>query len=166
VKRRIVITAVPILFGLGAASCAGLDQVGSAAQRMSAWVRGTSLGADIGTLVADNARVPRDVANGTGAVHAACATMEQDAARANGELPSPDAQVTYWLSAAYGLEGTAATECYNAGSTNKKLLVEAERNMARAEALFSRALIRTQSIDGRLPSTTTTTDNGPISIFG
>jgi hypothetical protein len=133
---------------------------------MSVWVKGTGFGEDVGTLIADNARVPKDVKNGTGAVHAACGTMEDDADMANGELPTPDGEVTNWLSTAYGLEGTAATECYNAGSTNKKLLAESARNAKKAEALYSRVLIRIQSIDGRIPTTTTTTDNGPISIFG
>ena len=45
-------------------SCAGADQEGSPAHRMSVWVSGTSFGEDIGTLVADNARVPKDVPNG------------------------------------------------------------------------------------------------------
>ena len=49
-------------------SCAGADQEGSAAHQMSVWVSGTGFGQDIGTLVADNARVPEDVANGTGAI--------------------------------------------------------------------------------------------------
>jgi hypothetical protein len=153
-----------VLLGVGAASCAGEDQQGSPSHRMSVWVKGTTLGEDIGTLVADNARLPKEKSQG--AVHAACGTMEDDADMANDELPSPDVQITVWLSTAYGLEGTAATECYNSGGSNQKLLAEAERNIAKANALYSRALIRIDSIDGRVPSTTTTTNNGPISIFG
>ena len=164
--RRIRAIVLLVLIAVGAASCAGEDQIGTAAHRMSSWVKGTGLGEDIGTLMADNARLPNDVRNGTGAVHAACGTMEDDAEMANGELPSPDAQVTIWLSTAYGLEGAAGTTCFNAGSTNKKRLAEAERDTAKAEALYGRVIIRIQSIDGRLPSTTTTTENGPISIFG
>ena len=164
--RRILTVAVLVLFAVGVASCAGQDQSGSAAQRLSAWVKGTGFGEDVGTLMADNARIPKAVRNGTGAVHGACATMLDDAEMANGELPTPDPQVTAWLSSAYSLEGDAANECYNAGSTNKKLLAKAEKAGAKAQALFSRALIRIQSIDGRVPSTTTTTENGPISIFG
>ena len=38
-------------------SCAGADQQGSPAHRMSVWVSGTGFGEDIGTLIADNARV-------------------------------------------------------------------------------------------------------------
>ena len=164
--KRLLPVVLMLLAGVTAASCAGQDQIGSASHRMSVWVKGTGLGEDIGTLMADNARVPEDVKNGTGAVHAGCGAMEDDADMANDELPTPDGEVTDWLSTAYGLEGTAATECYNAGSMNEKLLAESARNAKKAEALFSRALIRIQSIDGRIPATTTTTDNGPISIFG
>jgi hypothetical protein len=127
---------------------------------------GTGLGGDIGTLNADNARVALVVPNGTGAVHAACGTIEVDADMANGELPSPDAQVTDWLSAAYGLEGAAGTQCYNAGATNRGLLAQSARNTAKAHALFQRALIRIQSIIGKPVATTTTTDNATGGIFG
>jgi hypothetical protein len=164
VKRRLLTITLLALLGVGAASCAGEDQVGSAAHRMSVWVKGTNLGGEIGTLKADNARVPKE--KGAGGFHAACGTMEDDADMGNQELPSPDFKVTDWLSSAYGLEGAAATECYDSGGSNTKLLAESARKAAKAEALFSRALIRIQSIDGRVPSTTTTTDNGPIGIFG
>ena len=151
---------------VGAASCAGEDQMGSPAHRMSVWVKGTGFGEDIGTLVADNARIPRS-ANGTGAMHAACGTMEDDADMANGELPTPDAQVTDWLSDAYGLEGDGGHRLLQRRvAPTRSCWPRPRRHTAKAQALFSRALIRIQSIDGRLPSTTTTTDNGPSSIFG
>ena len=154
------------LLAVGAASCAGEDQMGSASHRMKVWVSGTTLGEYIGTLQADNARVPKDVRNGTGAVHAACGTMEDDAEQANTELPSPDYQVTLWLSNAYGLEGTASTECYDAGSTDQALLTKAYKDAAKADALFLKVEARIRSLDGRPVSTTTTTDNNPVSIFG
>ncbi len=147
-------------------SCAGADQQGSAAHRMSVWVSGTTLGQDIGTLQADNARVPKDVANGTGAVHAACGTLLNDAEMANTNLPSPDPDVTALLTQAYGLEGTAANQCYDAGATNTKLLAQSEHNAIKAEALFNQALQRIRQIDGHTVSTTTTTDNSSGGIFG
>jgi hypothetical protein len=147
-------------------SCAGADQQGSAAHRMSVWVSGTTLGQDIGTLQADNARVPKDVANGTGAVHAACGTLLNDAEMANTNLPSPDPDVTALLTQAYGLEGTAANQCYDAGATNTKLLAQSEHNAIKAEALFNQVLQRIRQIDGRTVSTTTTTDNSSGGIFG
>jgi len=133
---------------------------------LSVWVSGTQLGGDIGTLIADNARIPKEVPNGAGAVHSGCGALEDDAEMANDELPAPDSQVTDWLSKAYGLEGTAGTECYNAGATNTSLLDRSYRAMREAEGLFDRVLIRVQSIDGKVVSTTTTTDNSPGSIFG
>jgi hypothetical protein len=166
VKRRLLSAVLVVLVGVGVASCAGEDQMGSASHRMSVWVKGTGLGENIGTLVADNARLPKVVPNGTKAVHGACGTMLDDAEQANGELPTPDTQVTHWLSTAYNLEGSAANQCFDAGSTDKKLLAKAEKEMTKAQGLYSRALIRIESIDGREPSTTTTTENGPISIFG
>jgi hypothetical protein len=167
-RRRFLVPSLVLITGcaLTLTSCAGADQEGSAAHRMSVWTSGTTLGADIGTLIADNARIPKDVPNGTGAVHAACATMLNDAEMANTNLPSPDPDVTALLTKAYNDEGTAANECYSAGATNKKLLEESARNGIRAEALYQEVLQRIRQIDGRTVSTTTTTDNSSGSIFG
>ena len=134
---------------------------------MSVWVSGTGLGQDIGTLVADNARVPKDVANGTGAVHAACGTLLNDAEMANTKLPSPDPDVTDLLTKAYGLEGTAANECFDAGATNKKLLASPTANAIKAEALYQQALAAHPCRStAESSSTTTTTDNSAGGIFG
>lgn len=167
-SRRVLVASLVLMIGcaLTLTSCAGADQEGSAAHRMSVWVSGTSLGEDIGTLVADNARVPKDVANGTGAVHAACGTLLNDAEMANSNLPSPDPDVTDLLTNAYNDEGTAANQCYDAGTTNQKLLAQSERNTIKAEALYQQVLQRIRQIDGRTVSTTTTTDNSSGSIFG
>ena len=98
-RRRVLVPSLVLMTGcaLTLTSCAGADQQGSAAHRMSVWVSGTSLGEDIGTLIADNARIPKDVPNGTGAVHAACGTLLNDAEMANTNLPSPDPEVTALL---------------------------------------------------------------------
>lgn len=167
-SRRIppALLALLVASALTLTSCAGADQQGSAAHRMSVWVSGTSFGEDIGTLVADNARVPKDVSNGTGAVHAACGTLVSDAEQANGELPAPDPDVTGLLTRAYGLEGTAGTECYNAGATDEKLLTESYHNAIKAEALYQQVLQRIRAIDGHVPSTTTTTNNSTGGVLG
>jgi hypothetical protein len=159
-RGRVLVTSLVLMTGcaLTLTSCAGADQQGSAAHRMSVWVSGTTLG--------DNARVPKDVANGTGAVHAACGTLLNDAEMANTNLPSPDPDVTTLLTQAYGLEGTAGNQCYDAGATNKKLLTQSEHNAIKAEALFDQVLQRIRQIDGRTVSTTTTTDNSSGGVFG
>lgn len=167
-KRRFLVTSVVLMLGsaLTLTSCAGADQQGDAAHRMSVWVSGTSLGADIGTLIADNARVPKVAPNGSGALHAACSTMLNDAEMANTELPSPDPDVTDLLTQAYGLEGTAANACYDAGGAHTKLLTESVRDSIKAEALYNEVLQRIRQIDGKVVSTTTTTDNTTGGIFG
>jgi hypothetical protein len=167
-RPRFLVPSLVLMTGcaLTLTSCAGADQQGTAAHRMSVWTTGTTLGEDIGTLIADNARVPKDVPNGTGAVHAACATTLNDAEMANTNLPSPDPEVTELLTKAYGLEGTSANQCFTAGATDKKLLAQSARNGIKAEALFQQVLQRIRQIDGRTVSTTTTTDNSSGSIFG
>ena len=142
--------------------------MGTPAHRMSVWVTGTNLGQDIGTLVADNARIPKVVPNGTGAVHAACGTLVTDAEMANTELPSPDPEVTELLTKAYGLEGTVGNQCYDAGTTNPELLARSARNAIKAEALYDEVLQRIRAIDGKVPATTTTVGNSGNSggIFG
>ena len=171
-RRRFLVPSLVLVTGcaLTLTSCAGADQEGSPAHRMSVWVSGTSLGEDIGTLVADNARVPKDVANGTGAVHAACSTLLNDSEMANSSLPSPDPDVTELLTKAYGLEGTAANQCFDAGATNQKLLAESQHNGVKAEALYQEALQRIRVVDGQVPVTTTTAGNtgnsGIGGIFG
>ena len=166
--RRFLVTSVVLTFGSAVAltSCAGADQQGDAAQRMSAWVVGTSFGSDVGTLVADNARVPLVARNGSGALHAACSTTLNDAEMAYAELPSPDADVNQYLNSAYMLEQTAANDCYEAGGPDTKLLTESVRDGIKAQALFNEALQRIRQIDGKAVSTTTTTDNSAGGILG
>lgn len=168
--RRLQVAPVLVLVltvALTLTSCAGADQQGSAAHRMSVWVKGTGLGADIGTLVADNARIPKAAPNGSGALHGACATLLSDAEMANGELPSPDPQVTAWLSQAYTFEATAGNQCYDAGGPHTSLLSHAEHNAIKAEALYAQVLQRIRQLDGVTVSTTTTTESGnPGGIFG
>jgi hypothetical protein len=170
VNARLVLASLAFttLAAMALTSCAGEDQMGSPAHRMSVWVNGTNFGQDIGTLVADNARIAKVVPNGSGAVHAACGTLVTDAEMANTELPSPDPEVTALLTQAYGLEGTVGNECYDAGSTNKKLLSQSARDAIKAEAIYNEVLQRIRAIDGKVPVTTTTAGNSGNSggIFG
>ena len=84
-------------------------------------------------------------------MHAACSTLLNDAEMANTNLPSPDPDVTALLTKAYGLEGTAANQCYDAGTTNKSLLAQSERNTIKAEALYQEALQRGTRHHGQAP---------------
>ena len=166
-SRRFLVVLLVLLSGsaLTLTSCAGEDQEGSSSHRMSVWVSGTGFGDDVGTLVADNARIAKVAPNGAGALHAACSTMINDAEMANSNLPSPDPTVTDLLTQAYGLEGTAGNDCYN-GDTSHTLLVEAERTGIKADALYNEVVQRIRVIDGRPPVTTTTSGNSGNSGIG
>jgi hypothetical protein len=168
-RAAVALLALLPVSALALTSCAGADQEGSSAHRMSVWVDGTGFGADIGTLVADNARIAKVAPNGSGALHAACSTMINDAEMANSSLPSPDPTVTDLLTQAYGLEGTTGNDCYE-GASNPKLLTQAERDGIKADALYQEAVQRIRAIDGKAPVTTTTSGNtgnsGVGGIFG
>ncbi|HVT41390.1 MAG TPA: hypothetical protein VHD39_00300 [Acidimicrobiales bacterium] len=146
-------------------ACAGADQEGSAAHRMSVWVNGTGFGAEIGTLIADNARIAKVAPNGSGALHAACSTMINDAEMANSSLPSPDPTVTDLLTQAYGLEGTAGNECYD-GASDPSQLTRAEHDGIKADALYQEVVQRIRTITGKAPVTTTTSGNTGNSGIG
>lgn len=167
--RALVASLVLCSAALALSACAGADQEGSVAHRMSVWVNGTNFGGDIGTLVADNARIAKVAPNGAGALHAACSTMINDAEMANSSLPSPDPTVTDLLTQAYGLEGTTGNDCYN-GASNPKLLAESEHDGIKADALYDEVIQRIRAIDGKAPVTTTTSGNsgnsGVGGIFG
>jgi len=122
--RRIALAAVTVLGAVTLAACAGPDEQGSASQRMKAWSSSTEFGGSIATLRADSARIAQVVADrsGTGAIHADCALLLQDAGAANDNLPTPDTTVTNQLSNAYADEGSAANDCYNAGTPTPSFL--------------------------------------------
>jgi len=170
-RRRSLAACIVLLSAsaLALSSCAGADQQGSAAQRMTAWVDGTGLGGSIGTLVADNARIAEVAPRGSGALHAACGTIVSDAASANSNLPSPDPTVTELLAQAYGLEGTVGDDCYD-GAGDHALLIKSEHDGIKADALYEEALQRIRVVDGKAPVTTTTSGNtgnsGIGGIFG
>jgi hypothetical protein len=125
---------------------------------MSVWVDGTNFGEVVGTLVADNARIAKAAPNGSGALHAACATLINDAETATGSLPTPDPTVTELLTRAYSLEGAAGNGCYGAAGKPAQLR-QAERDGIKADAIYDEVIRRIRAIDGTAPVTTTTSGN-------
>ena len=111
--------------------------------------------------MADNARVAKVVAQRHGRRSTPrAATMLNDAEMANASLPSPDPDVTDLLTKAYGLEGTAGNDCYDAGATDTEAPDHVRRATAsRPRRSTSEVVQRIRQIDGRTPVTTTTTGN-------
>ena len=167
-RRRFLVASLVLMTGaLTLTSCAGADQEGSEAHRMSVWVSGTSFGEDIGTLIADNARVPEDVPNGTGAVHAACGTLLNDAEMANTESAVAGPRRDRPPHPGLRPRGRRGERVLRRGKPRtRSCWPQSERNGIKAEALYDQVLQRIRQIDGKVVSTTTTTDNSAGGIFG
>jgi hypothetical protein len=155
--------AAVVAIGIGAYFAYGTtDRSGSAAEQLKSWVQGTNLGQSIGTVVGDAARVRAALAahRGSGVVHTDCGVLLTDAQQANGELPTPDTQLTDLLSSGYALAYDAGYDCYNSAGTNAALVAKASRERIEAEAKLQQAVNLVGQILGSPLSTTTTTQPG------
>lgn len=140
----------------------GTPNTGSTAKQVRAWVRGSGLGQSIGTVVGDAARVRTAIAahDDTGVLHSVCGVLVADSQSANGELPTPDHQLTDLLSSGYTLAYDAGNDCYDSGGTNRKLLAHSVRERIEAEAKLQQAVTLVDQLTGVTLSTTTTTQPG------
>ena len=150
------------------AACTPADQSGRPSVRVSSWVASTQLGQSVGTVLGDASRVTTATREhrSTAVMHTICAVLLNDVEAANSDLPSPDLRLTTLLSDAYGLEGDAANDCYDAGSTNAALQAKSARERSRAQTLLLQALARVARVTGHPVSTTTTVASGGGGIFG
>jgi hypothetical protein len=141
---------------------------GSQSQALRAWVSGSSLGSSIGTVLGDSARVSRAVATHQQAtvIHTVCGVLVADAETANGNLPSPNGQLSTTLADAYQLAYDAGNDCYASGGTNHTLLARSARERAGAVAKLNAALAIVTQATGEQLSTTTTTEPGSGGLFG
>lgn len=144
----------------------GTGTTGTPREQVRAWVSGTGLGQSLGTVVGDAARVRLAVAEhkDSGVLHTDCGVLLTDAESANGELPTPNAQLTALLSSGYALANDAGYDCYNSGGTNKRQLAKATKERIQAEAKLQQAVTLVDQLTGVTLSTTTTTqpDDGDM----
>jgi len=76
-----------------------------------------------------------------------CAVLDLESTEANSSLPTPDNETTNLLGHAYGALGTAANECYDAG-TNAALRAKALAALGRGVAGLAEASARITSVLG------------------
>jgi hypothetical protein len=146
----------------------GATQAGGPRQQLRAWVSTNQVGQSIGTLTDDVSNVNKALAEhkGSGTLHTLCAGLQNDAQTANGNLPTPDTQLTQVLAHAYTLDYDAGGYCYRAGGTGNPLDVRSSADATQAGHLLIQALARIQDVTGTAVSTTTTTQPGGASVFG
>lgn len=165
----VVAGAGVLAVGVGAFLAYGaLGPTGTPRQQLTGWVQASQFGQTVGTLEGDAARVTLAVARreDTGTIHTDCGVLLTDAQSANGDLPTPNRQLTVTLSHGYTLEYEAGNNCYSAGATGTALLEKSAGQRSEAHADFVRALGLAEQVLGRSVPTTTTTEPGGGGIFG
>ncbi len=168
--RWSVVAAAVVIVGIGVGAYFAYGQTnhsGSPTAQLRSWVDGTDLGQSIGMVMGDAARVQvaLEQHKAVGVVHTVCGVLLTDAQSANGELPTPDTELTNLLSSGYALAYDAGGDCYDSGGTNRALVAKALRERIKAEAKLTQALDLVDRLLGSVLSTTTTTQP-PTGILG
>ena len=156
--RAVVLVAVcglvPALAG-----CAGQEQSGSPASRVSTWVDGSGAGGSIGAVGDDLRTVGTalDEHQSAGVLRTLCAVLGTDALAGNDSLVTPDQQLTDDLSSAYDAAYAAGEDCYRGAGGDARSEAGFTAQRARATAGLAAAMARIRTVTGQVPSTTTTT---------
>ena len=138
--------------------CAGQEQSGAPAQRVSTWLGAGAGGAGVGNVEVDSRNVDLALAqhNKPAAIKEVCALLSNDAQSAVGNLPSPDQQLTDALDAAYTAASAAGDDCYRGASGDARSLARSSAERAKLPSLFAVAVRRIVAVTGRTPTTETT----------
>jgi hypothetical protein len=155
--------AAVVLFGSAfLAGCASQDQIGAPSARVSSWVSGAGGGSAIGTLEVDSRNADQAFSHhqAAAAIREVCALLTNDAQTAIGNLPTPDAQLTDELNAAYEDAASAGDDCYKGATGDRTLLHRSASERRRLGSLLTTAIERIHSVTGHTPSTSTTLPSG------
>lgn len=152
-----MVTATVAIGSIGLSGCAG--QSGSPAHQLTEWVSEEAAGASIGTVEVDvkNINLAFSQHDPPGEIRSVCGLLVDDSGTANGNLPTPDQQLSNDLSAAYATAYDAGTDCYNGANGDEKLLATSTNLRAKAQSQMVTAINRITAVTGQVPSTTTTT---------
>ncbi|MGH9096927.1 MAG: hypothetical protein ACRDWB_05840 [Acidimicrobiales bacterium] len=163
-----VVAAAVVIGSMALAGCAAQEQSGTPAHRLTAWVNGAGAGGSIGTVEVDikNVNLAFHQHDPAGEIRSVCGLLVDDAGTANGNLPTPDQQLSDDLSAAYATAYDAGTDCYNGANGDQKLLATSASLRTRAQTQMNTALDRITAVTGKAPSTTTTSAPANVDPFG
>ena len=150
------VAALAVAFLVG--GCAGQEQSGTPAQRVSTWMVAGGGGSGIGNVEIDAENVDLALAkhNAPAAIKEVCALLSNDAQSAVGILPTPDQELTTALDTAYVDATAAGDDCYNGASGNARLLARSAAERTRLHSLLAVATQRVEAVTGHTPTTDTT----------
>jgi hypothetical protein len=158
-----VAAAVVVVAGSGIlAGCAGPEESGPPAARVTAGMSGAGGGAAVGALQVDSRNIGYALSrhDTPAAIKTACALLTNDAETAIGNLPTPDTQLTDELNSAYEDAAAAGDACYQGASGQSSLLRKSATERSKLGPLLAVAVDRIQAITGHTPSTSTTEADG------
>jgi hypothetical protein len=163
--RTLTLVALAVVITLGSsllAACAGQEQSGTPAARVTTWVKGASGGVAIGTVEVDARNVDLALArhNTAAALRTVCALLTTDAQTAIGNLPTPDDQLTGDLNNAYEVASAAGDDCYKGSGDNAALMRRSAEERKKLVPLLATAVDRIVVVTGHTPSTSTTAPSG------
>jgi outer membrane murein-binding lipoprotein Lpp len=155
--RVALVTVVAVAAAALLGGCAGQEQSGSPAHRVSTWIDGGG-GSGIGNVEVASRNVDLVLAkhNSPAAVREACALLSNEAQTSIGNLPAPDDQLTNQLNAAYLVATAAGDDCYHGSSGDARLLARSAAERARTLSLLAVAVQHIESVTGQVPTTETT----------
>ena len=138
--------------------CAGQEQSGSAATRVSTWLRSGGGGSGIGNVevASKNVDLALSQHNKPAAIKQVCAFLSNTAQSAIGNLPTPDEQLTAALNAAYVVGTSAGDDCYHGAGGDIGLLARSAAERSKLFTLLAVAIRRATAVTGRTPTTDTT----------
>jgi len=136
--RRGTVAAALVALALSVAACSNMS--GDLAQRVAEWSSGASLSANDAQIVADIKAVAVGIKQGELApTRTACAAFVIDAGTAQGELPTPDTQLTNALNDAYTDFAEGAQDCSLATSFSSADFARYRSKLAAGEARLATA---------------------------
>jgi len=155
----LVLLSVALVVGAVAlGGCAGQEQSGDPAQRVTTWVDQGGGGSSVGNLEVDTKNVDLALSqhNKPAAIREVCDLLSNDAQTGVGNLPTPDDQLTNDLNNAYVDATNAGDDCYNGAGSNAALMAKSATERVRLSALLKIAVQRMETVMGRTPTTDTT----------
>jgi len=147
-----------VLGALLVTGCAGQEQSGSPAVRITTWVQGAGGGSAIGTVEVDSRNIDQALAHhdAPASIRTVCALLTNDAETAIGNLPTPDTLLTNELNTAFEDGAAAGDDCYAGAGGNARLLGRSASERVRLGPLLLTAVDRITELTGHTPTTATT----------
>jgi hypothetical protein len=134
--------------GLLLVGCGSAHPGATVGAQVQSWVRASGFAAALGTLRADARRIGTvEERRDTKALHTDCDVLVDDALGANQQLPTPDAELTRLLAAAYASAASAGRRCSGVAGHDSAGLAPVNAGLAQAQSGYVKAEARVDAVE-------------------